>query len=66
MPGGDAHPVTLSGWKTKLTAESPSAELSQVEDLAVGLQAAPEGFALKKTYPNPASGRATVEYALPE
>jgi hypothetical protein len=52
--------------ETRLTAESPSAELSTTEGLAVGLQGAPDAFALEKTYPNPAGGRATVEYALPE
>jgi hypothetical protein len=51
--------------QTQLTAERPSAELSSTDDLAVGLQGAPEAFALKKTYPNPASGQTTVEYALP-
>jgi len=51
--------------ETRLTAERPSAELSLTDDLAVGLQGAPDAFALNKTYPNPASGRTTVEYALP-
>jgi len=55
-----------SGETTRLTAERSSATLSSTDDLAVGLQATPEAFALKRTYPNPASERATVEYALPE
>jgi hypothetical protein len=63
---GQSIQVRHAGETTRLTAESPSAKLSSTEDLAVGLQAAPEAFALKKTYPNPAGGRATVEYALPE
>jgi len=63
---GQSVRLRRGGETTRLTAESPSAELSSTEDLAVGLQATPEAFALKKTYPNPSSGRTTVEYALPE
>jgi len=63
---GQSVQVRHGGSETRLTAESPSAELTSTEDLSAGLQGAPEAFALKKTYPNPASGRATVEYALPE
>ncbi len=54
------------GTNTRLTAERSSATLTSTEDLAVGLQAAPDAFALKKTSPNPVSERATVAYALPE
>jgi len=63
---GQSVRLRHSGETTRLTAERSSATLSSTEALAVGLQATPEAFALKKTYPNPASGRATVEYALPE
>lgn len=54
------------GETTRLTTERSSATLTSTKDLAVGLQAAPEAFALEKAYPNPVSERATVAYALPE
>jgi hypothetical protein len=63
---GQSVQIRHAGHETRLTAERPSAELSTTDGLAVGLQSAPDEFALKKTYPNPASGQATVEYALPE
>ena len=63
---GQSVQIRHDGSETRLTAERPLAEFASTEDLAVGLQAAPEAFALEKTYPNPASGRATVEYAVPE
>ncbi|PSQ85285.1 MAG: hypothetical protein BRD40_00460, partial [Bacteroidetes bacterium QS_1_65_9] len=67
-PGESGQSVRLrhGGEATRLTRESPSVELRSAEDLAVGLQSVPEEFALKKPYPNPARGQATLAYALPE
>jgi hypothetical protein len=63
---GQGVRIRHGGSETRLTAERPSAELPTTEDLAVQLQAAPDAFALEKPYPNPSSGQATLEYALPE
>jgi hypothetical protein len=79
---GAADPVTLrleeggEGQSVLLRRGSQSARLRsegteeqvRTEDgpLEVALRAAPEDFALKKNYPNPATRRATIEYAVPE
>ncbi|PSQ87819.1 MAG: hypothetical protein BRD30_08155, partial [Bacteroidetes bacterium QH_2_63_10] len=54
------------GAGTRLTAEAPSTTLSAVEKLQAGLVSVPDEFALRKSYPNPARRRATIEYAVPE
>jgi hypothetical protein len=51
----------------RLTAESPTATVpAGAERLRVQVEEVPEEAVLRKPYPNPASGQATLEYALPE
>ena len=51
----------------RLTAESPTATvLAGAERLRVQVEEVPEEAVLRKPYPNPASGQATLEYVLPE
>jgi hypothetical protein len=50
-----------------LTAESPSVTLqSEAGPLKVAPRSVPDEFALNNSYPNPVSGQATIEYAVPE
>jgi hypothetical protein len=50
-----------------LTAESPSVTLqSEAGPLKVAPRSVPDEFALSNSYPNPVSGQATIEYAVPE
>ena len=51
----------------RLSAEQTTAQLTDATSaLRVGPAARPDAFALEASYPNPASNRATIEYALPE
>ncbi|MCS4122862.1 CARDB domain-containing protein [Salinibacter ruber] len=53
--------------EARLTPESPSVEVpAGAERLRLSVESVPEEVALQKPYPNPASGEATLEYALPE
>jgi hypothetical protein len=50
-----------------LTAENPSVTLqSEGGPLKVAPRSVPDEFALESSYPNPVSGQATIEYAVPE
>jgi hypothetical protein len=51
----------------RLTAEAPTATIrTATDELRVGADAVPNQFALKKSHPNPARDRATIDYALPK
>jgi len=51
----------------RLTAESPAATVpAGAERLRAQVEEVPQEAALRKPAPNPVSGRATLEYALPE
>lgn len=63
---GQSVRLRQEGTETRLTSTSPSVTLSTAEEVAVGLQAEPTTFGLKRPAPNPASERAALEYALPE
>lgn len=53
------------GQTIRLTAENPSATLQTKADrLQVGVGGAPKEFALKKPYPNPVHGEATLRYVV--
>ena len=57
----------VHGHTLHLSEETPEAVLQGPTDrVLVGLEAAPEAYALGASYPNPASQRVTIEYALPE
>jgi flagellar hook assembly protein FlgD len=50
-----------------LTVENPSVTLqSEGGPLKVAPRSVPDEFALESSYPNPVSGQATIEYAVPE
>ena len=50
-----------------LSAEQPSVTLQGTGGtVRVGPESLPDEFALENSYPNPVSGQATIEYALPE
>ena len=54
-------------FKERLTEDSPSAEVpAGAKRLRVQVEELPQEAALRKPYPNPVSGQATLEYALPE
>jgi hypothetical protein len=66
---GEGQSVLLrrGSQSAQLRSEGAEAQVRDGEDpLEVALRAAPEDFALKKNYPNPATRRATIEYAVPE
>jgi len=56
-----------AGEEVQLTEQSPRATLrTAVPRLHLALHEAPDAFALKKSYPNPATQSATIPYAVPE
>jgi fibronectin type 3 domain-containing protein len=57
----------VHGHSLYLSEEAPEAVLQGPTDrVLVGLESVPEAYALGASYPNPASQRVTIEYALPE
>lgn len=59
--------ATPGGREHRLTSSAPSVRLpSETSRLTVGLSAAPADVQLRKSFPNPAAERATIEYTLPE